>query len=87
MFIEEVTHAWDTTNGYTTVAKLLAPSVLQPSKKAPVVSGYDELPPNMVEALIEPIREEGAEHVTAPKPRPALPPKSEVHLTPTGQAH
>ncbi len=79
MFIEEVVHTWDTTNGYTTVAKLIAPSVLHVNSKAPVVSGYDKLPPNMVEALIEPIREEGAKKVTAPTPRPALPPK---HTTP-----
>jgi hypothetical protein len=76
MFIEEVVHNWDTTNGYTTVAKLIAPSVLHPNSKAPVVSGYDQLPPNMVDALIEPVREEGAKNVAAPKPRPAHPPKS-----------
>ncbi len=92
MFIEEVVHVWDTTNGYTTVAKLIAPSVLHANSKVPVVSGYDQLPPNMVDALIEPIREEGAKHVAAPKPRPALPPKTptvghKIHLTPTGQAH
>ena len=91
MYIEEVVHNWDTTNGYTTVAKLIAPSVLHANSKTPVVSGYDQLPPNMVDALIEPIREEGAKHVAAPKPRPALPPKTathgNVHLTPTGQAH
>jgi len=78
MFIEEVVHVWDTTNGYTTVAKLIAPSVLQANGKIPVVSGYDQLPPNMVDALIEPIREEGAKHVAAPKPRAALPPKTET---------
>lgn len=78
MYIEEVTHTWDTTNGYTTVAKLIAPSVLQASSKVPVVSGYDELPPNMVDALIEPIREEGAKQPAAPPKRAALPPKVET---------
>jgi hypothetical protein len=78
MYIEEVTHTWDNVNGYQTVAQLMAPSVLNANSKAPVVSGRDQLPPNMVEALIEPLRDSPSaptlpKKVTAPKPRPALP--------------
>lgn len=84
MFIESVTHTWDTTNGYQTVAQLTAPSVLYVDGN-PSVQG-DVLPPNMVEALIEPIRGEAKVKATAPPQRPALPSK-QLHLTPSGQAH
>lgn len=76
MYIESVTHVWDTTNGYQTMAKLTAPSVLNANATAPVVSGHDQLPPNMVDALIEPIRGEVAKKAASPTPRPALPPKN-----------
>lgn len=75
MYIEEVTHVWDTTNGYTTVAKLTAPSVLQPNAQTPIVGGQT-LPSNMVDALIEPLRDETKKKATAPRQRPALPIKT-----------
>jgi hypothetical protein len=75
MFIESVTHTWDTTNGYQTVAQLTAPSVLQPNSQTPVVGGQT-LPPNMVDALIEPLRDETKKKATAPSQRPALPTKT-----------
>lgn len=75
MFIETVTHTWDTTNGYQTVAQLTAPSVLQPNAQTPIVGGQT-LPPNMVDALIEPLRGETKKKATAPKQRPALPSKT-----------
>lgn len=86
MFIESVTHTWDTTNGYQTVAQLTAPSVLQPNAQTPVVGGQT-LPPNMVDALIEPLRDETKKKATAPKQRPALPTKTNKHQLrlPTGQ--
>jgi len=79
MFIEEVTHTWDTTNGYQTVAKLVAPSVLYVNEQP--VPNEEQLPPNMVDALIEPLRHETKPKATAPPQRPALP------LTPSGQLH
>jgi cell wall-associated NlpC family hydrolase len=79
MYIEEVTHTWDTTNGYQTYAKLTAPSVLyvngQPSTET------QELPPNMVDALIEPLRNETKKEATAPPQRPALPQKTKPSKT------
>lgn len=89
MFIESVTHTWDTTNGYQTVAQLTAPSVLQPNAQTPIVGGQ-MLPPNMVDALIEPLRDETKAKATAPPQRPALPSKAstrQLHLTTTGQEH
>lgn len=77
MYIEEVTHTWDTTNGYETAAKLTAPSLLQ-TEASTTIEGEDQLPPNMVEALIEPLRNETKKEATAPKQRPPLP---------TGQKH
>lgn len=74
MFIEEVTHTWDTTNGYQTVAKLTAPSVLYVNEKP--VPNEEQLPPNMVDASIEPLRDETKAKATAPTQRPALPIKT-----------
>ena len=85
MFIEEVTHTWDTTNGYQTGAKLTAPSVLYIKGKP--VPNAEQLPPNMVDASIEPLRNETKVKATAPKQRPALPIKTKLHLTQSGQAH
>jgi hypothetical protein len=49
MFVEQVTHNWSYTSGFTTTAVLTAPAIMD---------GYsnDDLPPNMVAALVEPIR-------------------------------
>lgn len=47
MYIEEVTHAFDYTSGFTTQAVLSAPSVYGGNPR--------DLPPNMVKAIIEPI--------------------------------
>jgi hypothetical protein len=49
MYIEDVTHTWDYEGGFTTVATLSAPAIME---------GYSnpDLPPNMVAALVEPIR-------------------------------
>lgn len=45
MYIEDVTHTWDYTTGFTTTANLSAPSVYK---------GHEhQLPPNMVKALID----------------------------------
>src|SRR5208283_4037337 len=41
MYIESVTHTWDTTNGYSTVANLTAPSVLIANPQAPNVNISD----------------------------------------------
>lgn len=79
MFIESVTHTWDTTNGYQTVAQLTAPSVLQPNAQTPIVGGQN-LPPNMVEALIEPLRGETKKNATAPRQRPAFPIKTKLNV-------
>lgn len=86
MFIESVTHTWDTTNGYQTVAQLTAPSVLQSNAQTAMIGGQT-LPPNMVDALIEPLRDETKKKATAPKQRPALPTKTNKHQLklPTGQ--
>lgn len=45
MYIEEVTHTWDYTTGFTTEAVLSSPSQYKDNKK---------LPPNMVRAIIDP---------------------------------
>jgi hypothetical protein len=45
MYIEEVTHSWDYESGFTTQASMSAPSVYGKSNL---------LPPNMVQAIIEP---------------------------------
>jgi len=74
MFIEEVTHTWDTTNGYQTVAKLTAPSVLYVNEKP--APNEEQIPPNMVDASIEPLRDETKAKATAPTQRPALPIKT-----------
>ncbi len=79
MYIESVTHTWDTTNGYTTVAQLSAPSVLQAEGQIKV-EGKEDLPPNMVDALIEPLRKEVKKNATAPPQRPALPTKTKPDI-------
>lgn len=52
MYIEEVTHIFDYTNGFVTNANLSAPSALTGSNGTVL---NDNLPPNMVEAIIDPI--------------------------------
>lgn len=52
MYIEEVTHSFDYSGGFTTTATLSAPSVY--AKNA--ADALENLPPNMVEAIIEPVR-------------------------------
>ena len=83
MFIEEVTHTWDTTNGYQTVAKLTAPSVLYVNEKP--APNNEQLPPNMVDASIEPLRDETKKKATAPPQRPALPSKASARQQTSGQ--
>jgi murein DD-endopeptidase MepM/ murein hydrolase activator NlpD len=46
MYIDEVTHSWDYTSGFTTMANLSAPSVYGKTDQ--------QLPPNMVKALVTP---------------------------------
>jgi hypothetical protein len=54
MYVEEVTHAWDITDtGYETSAVLSAPSIFRNTENTEAIN---ELPENMVEALIEPLR-------------------------------
>lgn len=48
MYISSVTHSWDYVDGFTTDAVLTAPSQ--------VGSGNPDLPPNMVQALVNPVR-------------------------------
>lgn len=52
MYIESVKHDWDLESGFTTTAQLTAPSLLEgvTSETNP------NLPPNMVDALVEPVR-------------------------------
>ena len=83
MYIEVVTHTWDTTNGYTTVAQLSAPSVLTPPENEQTAVD-NQLPANMVDALIEPLRGEVKKKATAPPQRPALVPQLNKK---TGQEH
>lgn len=52
MYVESVQHSWDLETGFTTTAQLSAPSLLEG-----VTSIINpNLPPNMVSALVEPIR-------------------------------
>lgn len=82
MYIESVTHTWDLEGGFTTTCELTAPSVYQNDANR---SAVEELPPNMVNALIEPQRGEVAHHPTAPKQRPAIPAKIEQQVGETGE--
>lgn len=50
MYIEEVTHTWDMTSGFTTQADLSAPAVMLDSNGNPL---NDNLPTNMPTALLE----------------------------------
>ena len=87
MYIESVTHTWDTTNGYETVAQLTAPSLLAANENSSVMNPQN-LPPNMVDALIEPIRGESmtVDKLAKQRERKALPhqPKSRSGQ-PTGE--
>jgi hypothetical protein len=53
MYIDEVTHSFDYTSGFTTQAGLSAPSVFTSDGKKPTTTA---LPPNMVEAMFEPVK-------------------------------
>lgn len=55
MYIEEVAHNWDYESGFTTTATLSAPSVYRTGDNE---SAVKLLPPNMVEAMIDPARNE-----------------------------
>jgi hypothetical protein len=56
MYVESVQHSWDLESGFTTTAQLSAPSLLEG-----VTSVINpNLPPNMVSALVEPLRGETA---------------------------
>jgi hypothetical protein len=51
MYVEEVVHSWDySEGGFTTTATLSAPSVYGTSNP--------DLPPNMIDALVEPLRQQ-----------------------------
>jgi murein DD-endopeptidase MepM/ murein hydrolase activator NlpD len=50
MYIEEVTHSWDYSSGFTTEADLSAPAVMVDKKGQPY---NNNLPPNMPTALLE----------------------------------
>lgn len=52
MYIESVQHSWDLETGFTTTAQLSAPSLLEGVSS--IIN--PNLPPNMVSALVEPIR-------------------------------
>lgn len=49
MYVNSVTHSWDYTEGFTTDAVLMAPAQMKGSTNP-------DIPPNMVEALVGPIR-------------------------------
>jgi hypothetical protein len=53
MYIDEVTHQWDYTSGFTTQANLSSPAVMVDGKGDPL-PGARSLPPNMVKAIITP---------------------------------
>ena len=76
MFVESVIHTWDLEHGFETTATLLAPSVYHDGSNEQAIS---ELPPNMVEALMEPQRGQVSHQPTAPQPRAAIPHKTERH--------
>lgn len=91
MYVESVTHTWNLVDGYQTVATLIAPSVYQETSDS-VVEGQGSLPPNMIDALLEPQRGEVRKTPTAPKSQPALPhvsPGERVEPKPnkSGQLH
>jgi hypothetical protein len=79
MYIEEVTHTWDLTDGFMTMAKLTAPSVYQETAQSAVEG---QLPPNMVDALLEPQRGEVSQPITPT--RKALPRQTTKNAKPTG---
>lgn len=56
MYIEEVTHSFDYSSGFTTTATLSAPSVYVSGRGGSAAEQLAKLPPNMVEAIIDPIR-------------------------------
>ena len=88
MYIESVTHTWDTTNGYETVAQLTAPSLLGQNEDSSVMNPQN-LPPNMVDAIIEPIRGETmtVDKVAKQRERKALPIQKATRPNQSGQLH
>lgn len=82
MYVESVSHAWDNETGYSTEAKLSAPALLGNESSA----NNNNLPPDMVNALVEPIR--GHTKASNEKGvRTKTPPKEKLPLTKTGQLH
>lgn len=59
MYVNSVTHSWDYTEGFTTEAVLMAPAQMKGSTNP-------DIPPNMVEALVGPIRA-AADHTKGKK--------------------
>lgn len=53
MYIDEVTHSWDYTSGFTTQANLSSPAVMIGDNGQPVKEAKN-LPPNMVKAIVAP---------------------------------
>ena len=53
MYIEEVSHIWDMNEGYRTEAILSAPAVMKGYAYKPQ---SNQLPPNMVQALVNPVK-------------------------------
>lgn len=75
MYVESVTHIWDLEDGFQTIANLIAPAVYRPNKKSePPAENEDQLPPNMIEAMIEPQRGQVAKF-PMPAPQVAQRPK------------
>lgn len=58
MYVESVTHEWDTTTGYLTEAQLSSPSQYTRKEEKGNPSVTSDLPPYMVDALVDPIRDE-----------------------------
>jgi hypothetical protein len=62
MYVNQVTHTFDYTSGFTTTAQLNSPSIMKGFS-----SSETGLPPNMVAALGEPVQDAGNAQVKPPK--------------------
>lgn len=60
MYIESVTHTWDYEEGFTTDAVLMAPAKIKGSNNP-------DIPPDMVQALVKPVRDAAAAQSNSPQ--------------------